>query len=297
MTIVCKPEDLHDLPDGNRFLGVLPHMHNSQIRFSGRNNLLFCAGDVRLKNCCLSFRGNNGLIFIEGDEPLLGITGLEIDVYNRCTCAIGCQPLMNPDENKLEIIVTEGRNCIIGRNCMIGRSVRIRTSDAHPVYSAETGRRVNRAKSVFIGDHVWIGEDVRISKGTQVDSGSILGSSACVAGKKIPANTSWVGNPAKQIGSGIFWNMNSDHQWTAEDDPVTGEYEKLLQSPMDITRGHYPESHRQKDSFVYRYMEGESVGYDDIDRRLMETAEAYDRYEYLKELFGNAAKNRFVHQH
>lgn len=53
-------------------------------------------------------------------------------------------------------------------------------------------------------------------KGAAIGSGSIVGGAAVVAGKTVPSNTSWAGNPARQIARGIFFDGACVHGWTAE---------------------------------------------------------------------------------
>ena len=67
---------------------------------------------------------------------------------------------------------------------------------------------------MLIGDHVWLGQSSFILKDTTIGSGSIVGAMGVVAGKTIPSNTSWAGNPAKQIASDIFWDGRCVHSWT-----------------------------------------------------------------------------------
>ena len=161
-----------------------------------------------------------------------------------------------------------------GNDCMMSTDIFIRNADPHLIYSTETKRRVNPTRSVFVGDHVWIGQDVMLLKGTQIGSGSIVGAHAVVSGKKIPSNTSWAGNPARQIGEKIFWSRECVHGWTA------AETNKFAEMPTDI--------------FTFKHDPKQYLSFDEIDRRLNECQTSDAKLQYLIALSNYNAKNRFA---
>lgn len=294
MIVIEKTQDFTHLENGNVLIGEPPEMEDSRIEFFGNNNVLFCDKGEKIRYSTLSFHGDNSVIYLS--KSLLGYSHVEIHVYQNCVCAFGERAAMLPSRsNSLEIFATENRNVFFGNNCFLARGCLIRSSDAHPIFSVSTGKRIARAKSVFIGDHVWLAQGVVITKGTQIDSGSIIGSMACVPGKKIPHNTSWGGNPARQIGSDVFWNPSSDHAWTDMDCPFYEDYTTFIDSPLDISKQFYPEEFCRKDSYIYEYDPKQVIEYDDIDRNLHNAEDAMERYTILRELYANSAKNRFVH--
>ncbi|MFE4813367.1 hypothetical protein ACFQ9Y_19885 [Peribacillus simplex] len=63
---------------------------------------------------------------------------------------------------------------------MLSSGVVVRLADPHLVYDGTTRKRINRTKSVYLGDHIWIGQDVMILKGVEVGTGSILGAMSLV---------------------------------------------------------------------------------------------------------------------
>ena len=85
---------------------------------------------------------------------------------------------------------------------MFSHHINVRTSDSHLIYDIQTGKRMNYAKNVSIGEHVWIAPEAKIMKGCTIGDGAIIGSNAVVT-KDVPANTVVGGVPAKFIKSTI----------------------------------------------------------------------------------------------
>ncbi|MBJ6958659.1 acyltransferase, partial [Vibrio cholerae] len=67
---------------------------------------------------------------------------------------------------------------IIGSECMFSRNVKLMTSDGHDIL--RDGKRINPAKSIYIGSHVWLADNVTILKGVSIGSGSIVGINSTV---------------------------------------------------------------------------------------------------------------------
>lgn len=280
------------LKDGNQILGVQPEIMDSQIIFQGKNNILYCEEGVSLERSVIKFRGDNSVIYL--GRGIVSYEECVFDVYSDSAIAIG------PDcgishRGVFEIIASEHRHCVIGAEALISRDVMIRTSDAHMIFSSKTGERIAKGKSVFIGDHVWLGQDVTIMKGTAIDSGSIIGSGACVAGKKIPHNTSWAGNPARMLGSDLFWNPSHAAELTQED-KISSNYDLFSGSGADSACRLYPPGRHARDAFIYSYAKEEEILYEDLDEALSNAAGAAERLQILKELYQDTSKNRFVHE-
>jgi acetyltransferase-like isoleucine patch superfamily enzyme len=98
----------------------------------------------------------------------------------------------------------ETARMIIGRDCMFAAEIWISASDMHSLIDLESGRRINPAADVVIGDHVWLCVRVCILKGTTVGSGSTIAAGAIVTGA-IPENCVAAGVPARVIRRGVTW--------------------------------------------------------------------------------------------
>jgi DNA-binding HxlR family transcriptional regulator len=77
---------------------------------------------------------------------------------------------------------------------------------AEPVLvDAATGRRLNPARDVVIGDRVWVGYRAFVGKGSEIGSGSVVGAQSVVTGKVAP-QTLVAGQPARLLREGIEWS-------------------------------------------------------------------------------------------
>ena len=88
---------------------------------------------------------------------------------------------------------------------MISNNVHIRTSDSHPFFDIQSGKRLNSAKNVYIGRHVWIAPYSAVYKGVHIGEGSITASHSLVT-HDIPENVIAAGLPAKIVKTGIRWS-------------------------------------------------------------------------------------------
>jgi acetyltransferase-like isoleucine patch superfamily enzyme len=98
---------------------------------------------------------------------------------------------------------------------MFSFNVDIRNGDSHSIFSQESGKRINWAKNVEIGNHVWLGAHTQIIGGTKIGQNSIIGIRSLVNGA-ISENSIAVGIPAKVVKTGFTW----DSKRLLEGDPV-----------------------------------------------------------------------------
>lgn len=152
-----------------------------------------------------------------------GIVNLYVRLGHRCRFEIGpdfnCQGLNSFQardavldigrhlvcNGKLQIVMHEPSTLRIGDDCLLADHILMTTSDMHSILDAESGKRINPARDVIIGDRVWLGLHALILKGSQIGSGSIVGAGSVVSGA-IPENCSAAGNPARILRSGVTWD-------------------------------------------------------------------------------------------
>ena len=152
---------------------------NVQIRIIGNNNKISFGENVSISKRC-SF-------WMEGDN-------IEITIGDNTSFNHTCHLCAQENSTKISI----------GSNCMFSNNIIVRTSDSHPIFDTQSGKRINMAKSVYIGDNVWIAAHVTILKGVKINDGSILGFGSIVS-KDIQSNCIAVGTPARAVKENVCW--------------------------------------------------------------------------------------------
>src|SRR5690606_5449604 len=74
----------------------------------------------------------------------------------------------------------------------------------HPIFDVTSGKRVNPAKSIVVGNHVWLAREAVVLGGASIGDGSVIGYRSLVT-RKIPNNCIAVGTPAVVSTRNIAW--------------------------------------------------------------------------------------------
>lgn len=172
-------------------------LHNVQVQFSGKNNRVVLHKNANLKNTLIEFKGDNGTFEIGERAGIFGTFRIGYD----CSIKIGNGVTST---NAVYVTCAEKTNIHIGNDCMLATNNQIRTDDSHGIYDLDTGKRVNRSKDIFIGDHVWLAYGAIVLGGARIGSGCVLGAFS-LAKKQFPSNCVLAGTPAKVIRENIFW--------------------------------------------------------------------------------------------
>ncbi|MDR1696904.1 MAG: acyltransferase, partial [Rickettsiales bacterium] len=100
----------------------------------------------------------------------------------------------------------EKTSCIIGNGCLFGTGVEIRTTDYHPIYDRDTGKRINVQKyPTTIGNHCWFAEGALVLKNAQIPNNTIVGTRAIVTKSFDAEFTTIAGAPARVIKENVTW--------------------------------------------------------------------------------------------
>lgn len=189
------------IDDNNKIVGNI-NLDNSNIKFIGKNNILYVDNGFTLVNSSIEFRGDNSLVYLCKTNDKLTI---DVKIYNNSTLYFGKNMWINKG---IKIVISEETNVFFGCDCLVSYDTCIRTGDPHIIYDINTRKRVNHSKSVYIGDHVWIGQHVMILKNTMIGSGSVIGAMSLVTNKKYSSNSVYAGTPAKKVRSDIYFSKD-----------------------------------------------------------------------------------------
>ncbi|WP_407375370.1 acyltransferase [Methanobrevibacter sp.] len=261
---ITNSQQLLELED-NEFLGEIPKFTNSQINFNGKNNVLICEDDVHLWNCRIDFNLDNSILYLSSN---IHDYSLNISLHKNNVCFIGKNNFFN---GRTTFVLSEAKNIVIGEECFISYNVVFRTSDGHCIYDDVSKRRINFAKSIYVGDHVWFGQNAMIFKGSKIGSGSVIGANSVVSNHTVPSNTTYAGSPIRLIHENTFWTPHSVHGWGEE------EIEKMSLSQSDL--------------FSYKKDEN-TLDFDEIEENL-NASNPDDVVDYIMAVLFFSGKNRF----
>lgn len=175
-------------------------LRNSKIQINGQGNKVIFGKNVYLMNLNILITGDKNEILIKdyvvGDQVDICIE----DEHN--TISVGTHTNFS---GKIHLACTESTGIYIGENCLFSSEIVVRTGDSHSIFD-NTGKRINTAASVKIGDHVWVGHRVLITKGSEINQDSVVGTGAIVTKKIDRANVVIAGVPARVVSENINWN-------------------------------------------------------------------------------------------
>lgn len=177
-------------------------LRNVTIDIHGDENVVIIHPGSQLTNLRIVMRGSRHRLEIGAGCVMTGPGGFAFEDY-ACTIIVGAGTSI---ENHLHVAAVEPCSSIlIGKNCMFSAYVDIRTSDSHSILDQATGRRINPAANVVVGDHVWLGAETKILKGSTIGANCVVGTRAIVT-SDIPPYSLAVGVPARVVKSGVTWS-------------------------------------------------------------------------------------------
>lgn len=149
---------------GNKIIGSLDESAGNSVEFEGTGNILFIEPGAELEGCRIIFKYDNSLVYLSrSDKPY----HLLLYMHHNTTAFIG-RNVHTPEKPLTRVIVSEAKSVVIGEDVRFGKRVWMRTSDQHPIYDIESGRRLNKAGNIVIGDGARIPADAVIRKGSVI---------------------------------------------------------------------------------------------------------------------------------
>lgn len=202
-----KPPLLVNVPDGNIYTPAEDTKVTGRVRIRGGDGNKVLVGRGTKVTGTIDIFGSNNTVTI-GES--CHFRGSMIISGNNQTVSVGD----HSTTADVYILCSEGADVSIGRWCMFSRRIEIRTTDAHAVIDRQTGRRVNGAESIRIGDHVWVGVGAIINKGAIVPADSIVGALSFVNGRFSEEGIVLAGSPARIVKRGVTWARTRLPQYT-----------------------------------------------------------------------------------
>lgn len=176
-------------------------LYRSKIDCRGKDNSIQIGDECNLKHCIIHIVGNNNKIIIHNYVKInYGEFWIEGD---NNTIIVGEKTYI---AGKTHLACTEGKSIAIGEDCLFSTDVVVRTGDSHSILD-NSGKRINPALSVAIGNHVWIGNRAIICKGTSIPDNCIIGTAAVLTKPFEVSNAVYAGVPAKAIKTNVNWDI------------------------------------------------------------------------------------------
>jgi acetyltransferase-like isoleucine patch superfamily enzyme len=100
----------------------------------------------------------------------------------------------------------EPSRIIVGSDCAFADGI-VLTSDYHSIIDSISGRCINHAQDVVIGDRVWLCKDFTVLKGAKIGNDSVVATKSVVTSVTYENNVVLAGNPAKVVKRNITWDM------------------------------------------------------------------------------------------
>ena len=173
-----------------------------RIDISGKGNVVIFGDRSKIIGLDVYIRGNNNKInigeecrFVKGGSLWIEDDGCEINIGDLTSFV------------SAHLAATEsGSKISIGRDCMFAYDIDVRTGDSHSILDTESGKRINFAADVSIGNHVWVASHVIILKGVNILDGCIVGTGSVVTKSFEEKNVIYAGNPAKIVKKNVSWS-------------------------------------------------------------------------------------------
>lgn len=191
---------------GNKIIvGENTNFTNSTVNFKGENNIVIISDkNNNIRDLTITFYGSES-IFIkgktEGRAQTRGVFRLGFGSLIAISDFVTCT-------NPILMSCSEGTQILLGEDCMFATNNHIRTEDAHLIFNALTGDRVNTSQDIIIGAHVWLSYAAKVYRGSIIGDGSIVGLNSIVKGH-FPNNCTISGSPAKIIRKNVAWDRTN----------------------------------------------------------------------------------------
>lgn len=195
----------------------------------GQGNIIHSKG-ANLNKITFDIEGNNNSILIGEKCTLYGVTfyirgdGHNIRIGQECQFNRGSNIWFEDNGCILEIgkgstfesvhiaLTEPGSKVIIGSDCMFAYDIDVRTGDSHSIIEVISGKRINYAKDVVIGNHVWIAAHCTILKGVSIEDNCVIATHSVLTKSVHEKGVIVGGNPAKILKKDVTWYRERVYQ-------------------------------------------------------------------------------------
>lgn len=174
------------------------------IKFLGQGSNVFIDEGSKFKNTYSNINDFSKVEIEKTDEEGINNTLINFGTLSsnnelliKKGCSIGGSNFVIGNEHHLSVRV--------GEDNLWSTGIVIRASDGHQIFDNVTGKMINRAKKIEIGNNVWIGANATVLKGSMIQDNSIVGTSAVIAKIFSEKNIVIAGNPGKVVKRDISW--------------------------------------------------------------------------------------------
>ena len=183
-------------------------LRGCKIVNKGSNNRIIIGDYSRLNHCTFHFFGSDNTVVID-EFCFCNQADFWIEDDGN-TIHLGKHTSLS---GKIQLAAMEGTRIEIGQDCLFSSNIAIRTGDSHSLIQYDTGKRINRSKSIVIGEHVWVGTNVTILKGTHIPSHSVVGACSLLCKEYSTPNCVLAGVPAKEAKYNVDWKTERIKQY------------------------------------------------------------------------------------
>lgn len=163
-----------------------------------RGGGIYLGRNVVINSCTFHFEGKSNVVYI-GDNVQLN--NVEFFLEDCCNVIeIGDSTTMEGGQ----LAACEGTRIRIGADCMFAKDVNFRTTDSHSIISM-SGKRLNKAADIIVGNHVWIGTGALLLKGTILPDNAVVAAKSVVTSQLLVPNAIYGGVPVKILKENISW--------------------------------------------------------------------------------------------
>ncbi len=197
------PNRIEDYGEGNRIESAGAVFEKCRVKFFGRDNVISLAPGALATDLEITILGSRNQIqldaqvaYLDGDIWCSSDDGV-IRIGEKTTISDATLTLTEP-----------GMAITIGRDNLISWKVDIRCGDGHPIIDQTTGKIINPARPIVIGDHVWLAAHVQVLKGVTIGEHSVIGSHSLVT-HDVPPHAVAAGVPAKVLRENVTWHREA----------------------------------------------------------------------------------------